>query len=34
MQCVKLVNMADTVESLVNKAITQRMTVGLSDAEA
>jgi hypothetical protein len=33
MQCVKLVNTIDTVESLINKAIEQRMKVGLSDAD-
>ena len=32
MQRVKLHNMMDTVEGLVNKAIAQRMRVGLSDA--
>ena len=34
MQRVKLHNMMDTVEGLVNKAIAQRMQVGLSDADA
>jgi anti-sigma regulatory factor (Ser/Thr protein kinase) len=33
MQCVKFVNTMDTVESLINKAIEQRMKVGLSDAD-
>lgn len=33
MQRVRLVNMADTVELLVNRAIQQRMQVGLSDAD-
>ena len=33
MQRVKLHNMMDTVEALVNKAIAQRMQVGLSDAD-
>lgn len=33
MQRVKLVNMVDTVESLINRAIQQRMQVGLSDAD-
>jgi hypothetical protein len=33
MQRVKLHNMHDTVEGLVNKAIAQRMKVGMSDAE-
>jgi hypothetical protein len=34
MQRIRLHNMADTVEGLVNKAIAQRMQVGLSDADA
>jgi hypothetical protein len=34
MQRVKLHNMIDTVEGLVNKAIAQRMRTGLSDADA
>jgi len=34
MQRIKLINMTDTVESLVNRAIAQRMRVGLSDAGA
>lgn len=34
MQRVKLHNMIGTVEGLVNKAIAQRMQVGLSDADA
>lgn len=34
MQRVRLHNMLDTVEGLVNRAITQRMRVGLSDADA
>jgi len=33
MQRIKLHNMRDTVEGLVNKAIAQRMQVGLSDAD-
>lgn len=33
MQRVKLVNMMDTTTALVNRAISQRMQVGLSDAE-
>lgn len=33
LQRVKLVNMRDTVEGLVNKAIEQRMKVGVSDAD-
>lgn len=33
MQRIKLHNMMDTVEGLVNKAIAQRMQVGISDAE-
>jgi anti-sigma regulatory factor (Ser/Thr protein kinase) len=34
MQRVRLVNTIDTVESLINRAIEQRMKVGLSDADA
>lgn len=34
MQRVRLHNMMETVEGLVNKAIAQRMQVGLSDADA
>jgi len=34
MQRIKLHNMMETVEGLVNRAITQRMRVGLSDADA
>lgn len=34
MQRIRLHNMMDTVEGLVNKAIAQRMQVGLSDADA
>lgn len=33
MQRVRLVNTIDTVESLINRAIEQRMKVGLSDAD-
>ncbi len=33
MQRVKLINMMHTVEALINKAIAQRMKVGLSDAD-
>lgn len=33
MQRIKLINMVDTVESLINRAIQQRMQVGLSDAD-
>lgn len=33
MQRVHLVNTIDTVESLINRAIEQRMKVGLSDAD-
>ena len=33
MQRIRLTNMMDTVEGLVNKAIAQRMKVGLSDAD-
>lgn len=32
MRCVRLVGMVDTVEALVNKALEQRMSIGLSDA--
>lgn len=34
MQRMKLLNMRDTVEGLVNRAIAQRMQVGISDADA
>ena len=34
MQRIRLVNTIDTVESLINRAIEQRMKVGLSDADA
>lgn len=33
MQSVRLINTMDTVEGLINKAISQRMKVGISDAE-
>jgi len=33
MQCVRFVNTMDTVEGLINKAISQRMKTGISDAE-
>ncbi|MDO3619793.1 STAS-like domain-containing protein [Ralstonia pseudosolanacearum] len=33
MQRLKLINMRDTVEGLINKAIAQRMKVGISDAD-
>lgn len=33
MQRIRLVNMMDTTEAIVNKAIAQRMQVGLSDAD-
>lgn len=33
MQCIRLINTMDTVEGLINKAIAQRMKVGISDAE-